>query len=72
MAETGVRLFANAERDDARIPRFSGRYEDLPKFKEDVEWWVEGLDLESTRRYNLAVRFANKQTVPSVETRVRS
>ena len=53
MTETGVRAFNDAERDDARIPRFSGRYEDLPKFKEDVEWWVEGLDLESTRRYRL-------------------
>ena len=32
------------DREDFRIARFSGKFEDLPKFKEDTEWWIEGLD----------------------------
>ena len=64
MADSNLKDASDAEWDDASIPCFSGRCEDLPKFMEDVEWWVEGLDLESTQRSNLAVRFANNLTVP--------
>ncbi len=71
MADSSLRS-SDQDCEDFRIPRFSGKFEDPPKFKEDTEWWIEGLDLEATRRYNLGARFAARQTVASVESRVRS
>ena len=53
---------ADANSSYARIPVWDGRPENWLSFKRDVDWWLEGEDLNKIT-YNLAVRLAQKQSL---------
>ena len=46
---------------DASIPVWDGRADSLREYKRTVRWWLSSVDLERTRFFNLAARFAMKQ-----------
>ena len=45
-----------------RVPTWDGSPLTWRAFKREMSWWVSSLDLESTRRYNLAARWLLRQT----------
>ena len=47
---------------NASIPVWDGRADSLREFKKTVKWWLHSVNLEKTTGYNLAARFAMKQT----------
>eukprot|EP00435_Cladocopium_sp_Y103_P055993 s340_g18.t1 len=47
---------------NASIPVWDGRADTLREFKKTVKWWLHSVNLEKTTGYNLAARFAMKQT----------
>ena len=48
-------------RGEVRIPVWDGRAQTLRDHRKDIDWWLEGEDLDATLKYNLASRYANKQ-----------
>ena len=54
MAEHGDEKGAGAR---ARVPVWDGAPTTWRSFKREVTWWISSLDLESTKRYNLAARW---------------
>ena len=45
----------------SRIPVWDNNPKTFAQFKHDVKWWLAGEDLTVTTKYNIAVRFVNKQ-----------
>ena len=41
----------------SRVPTWDGSPLTWRAFKREMAWWTSALDLESTRRYNLAARW---------------
>ena len=46
---------------DAAIPVWDGHADTLREFRRTVRWWLSSIDVEKTKYYNLAARFAMKQ-----------
>ena len=46
---------------DSSIPVWDGRADTLREFKKTVTWWLCSINLEKTKDFNLAARFAMKQ-----------
>eukprot|EP00434_Breviolum_minutum_P017446 symbB.v1.2.015397.t1/scaffold1144.1/size135540/5 len=46
---------------DSSIPVWDGRADSLREFKKTVTWWLCSINLEKTKEFNLAARFAMKQ-----------
>ena len=46
---------------DSHIPIWDGRPDTLREFRKMVNWWLHSIDLEKTKGYNLAARFAMRQ-----------
>ena len=46
---------------DANIPVWDGRADSLREFRKTVTWWLHSINLEKTKEFNLAARFAMKQ-----------
>ena len=46
---------------DSAIPVWDGRADSLREFRRTVVWWLSSIDIEKTRFFNLAARFAMKQ-----------
>ena len=45
-----------------KVPTWDGAPTTWRRFKREMSWWVSSLDLESTRKYNLAARWLLRQT----------
>ena len=46
---------------DASIPVWDGKAESLREFRRMTMWWLHSINLEKTKEFNLAARFAMKQ-----------
>ena len=46
---------------DASIPIWDGKGDSLREYKRTVRWWLSSIDLEKTKYFNLAARFAMRQ-----------
>lgn len=46
---------------DSSIPVWDGHADTLREFRRTVKWWLQSIDLEKTKTFNLAARFAMKQ-----------
>ena len=46
----------------AKVPVWDGAPTTWRSFKREMTWWVSSLDLESTKRYNLAARWLLRQS----------
>eukprot|EP00438_Fugacium_kawagutii_P022912 Skav224174 [mRNA] locus=scaffold2007:411362:424288:+ [translate_table: standard] len=46
---------------DNYIPVWDGRADSLREFRKSVQWWLCSIDLEKTKNFNLAARFAMRQ-----------
>ncbi len=46
---------------DANIPVWDGRADSLRDFRKTVTWWLHSINLQKTKEFNLAARFAMKQ-----------
>jgi hypothetical protein len=46
----------------AKVPTWDGAPAKWRAFQREMKWWVSSLDLESTKKYNLAARFLLRQT----------
>ena len=40
----------------SRVPTWDGSPQTWRSFRKDMSWWLAGLDIESTKKYNLAAR----------------
>ena len=45
-----------------RVPMWSGDPSEWRGFKREMEWWIASLDAEHSRKYNIAARWALRQT----------
>ena len=45
-----------------KVPTWDGAPTSWRRFKREMSWWVSSLDLESTRKYNLAARWLLRQS----------
>ena len=45
-----------------RVPVWSGDPSEWRGFKREMEWWIASLDQEHSRKYNIAARWALRQT----------
>ena len=57
---------------DRFIPQWDGRAESIRQHKEDVSWWLAGVDLSKTASFNLAARYVRRQQHPGVAARLRA
>ena len=46
---------------DASIPVWDGKADSLREFRRMTNWWLHSINLEKTKEFNLAARFAMKQ-----------
>lgn len=46
---------------DASIPVWDGKADSLREFRRMTTWWLHSINLERTKEFNLAARFAMKQ-----------
>ena len=61
-----------AEAFDLVIPQWDGRAESIRQHKEDVSWWLAGVDLSKTASFNLAACYVRRQQHPGVAARLRA
>ena len=62
MADTAEEKKSWAESGfDASIPIWDGKGDSLREYKRTVRWWLSSIDLEKTKYFNLAARFAMRQ-----------
>ena len=64
MSASGDRNYAGGWSEsgfDASIPVWDGHADTLREFRRTVRWWLSSIDLERTKNFNLAARFAMKQ-----------
>ena len=45
-----------------KVPAWNGNPAEWRTFKREVNWWIASLDAESCRKYNVAARWALRQT----------
>lgn len=45
-----------------KVPTWSGDPSEWRSFKREMEWWIASLDLESCKKYNVAARWALRQS----------
>ncbi len=57
---------------DRVIPQWDGRVESIRQHKEDVSWWLAGVDLSKIASFNLAARYVRRQQHPGVAARLRA
>ena len=69
LLRTGIEHRSMAENGDekgtgawAKVPVWDGAPTTWRSFKREMTWWVSSLDLESTKRYNLAARWLLRQS----------
>ena len=48
-----------------RVPTWDGSPLTWRSFRREMDWWVSSLDLESTKKYNLAARWLLRQSGPA-------
>eukprot|EP00913_Durusdinium_trenchii_P030654 g28709.t1 len=46
----------------ARVPTWDGSPQTWRSFRKEMNWWLAGLDLQSTKKYNLAARWLLRQS----------
>ena len=46
----------------SRVPTWDGSPQTWRSFRKDMSWWLAGLDIESTKKYNLAARWLLRQS----------
>ena len=46
---------------DASIPVWDGKADSLREFRRMTNWWLHSINLEKTKEFNVAARFAMKQ-----------
>ena len=46
----------------AKVPTWDGAPTSWRQFKREMKWWVSSLDLQSTKKYNLAARWLLRQS----------
>ena len=59
VAETGVDRNSGAW---AKVPVWDGAPTSWRQFRREMKWWVSSLDLQSTKKYNLAARWLLRQS----------
>ena len=57
---------------DRVIQQWDGRAESNRQHKEDVSWWLAGVDLSKTASFNLTARDVRRQGHPGVAARLRA
>ena len=62
MAESGGGSHDSNSGAWSKVPIWDGSPQTWRTFKREMEWWLAGLDLESTKRYNLAARWLVRQS----------
>ena len=45
-----------------KVPQCDGSPQTFRAFKKEMSWWTQSLDLQSTKKYNLAARWLIRQT----------
>ncbi|CAK9100569.1 Alpha-galactosidase (Melibiase) [Durusdinium trenchii] len=46
----------------SRVPTWDGSPQTWRSFRKDMSWWLAGLDIQSTKKYNLAARWLLRQS----------